>query len=136
VIQIGDTTVGKNVGSVTLYDSRDFSANGRSGSHKYAMQPIVIRVVNKQNFGEYSAGIDPDVEVLERISTLGTLGQTSEPLYAAAVARITANGRFAAPNNDDNYKPLKDAKNIRRFKNEMYREGMPEGHLDLVKELQ
>ena len=35
VVQIGDITTGKNVGSVTLYDSPDFTATNRNPKHKY-----------------------------------------------------------------------------------------------------
>lgn len=138
VVQIGDTTTGKNVGSVTLYDSRDFSASGRSGSHKYAMQPIVIKVVNKDNFGEYSAGISPAEPNLmeENYSNLGVLGNPAEPFFARAIALITGTGRHAAPAPAVHHTPFKDSKSMRRFGNEMYIEDMPEGYLNLVKDLQ
>jgi carboxyl-terminal processing protease len=138
VVQIGDKTVGKNVGSVTLYDSRDFSASGRSGSHKYAMQPIVIKTVNKDNFGEYSAGIVPDNQAnqfTENYANLGVLGNPSEPFFARAIALITGAGRFTIPAPTIENRPFKDSKNMRRFGNEMYIENMPEGSLSLVKEL-
>ncbi|MXN90270.1 peptidase S41 [Flavobacterium sp. Sd200] len=137
VVQIGDTTTGKNVGSVTLYDSRDFSANGRNGSHRYAMQPIVIKVVNKDNFGEYSEGISPDASNLleEDYSNLGVLGDPAEPLFARAVALITGTGRQAAPIQGIHHKPFRDSKNMRRFGNEMYIENMPEGYMNIVKDL-
>jgi len=139
VVQIGDTTTGKNVGSVTLYDSRDFSASGRSGSHKYAMQPIVIKVVNKNNFGEYSEGISPESDankLEEDYANLGILGNPAEPLFARAVALITGTGRFAAHTPAITHKPFKDSKSMRRFGNEMYIEDMPEGYLNMVKDLQ
>ena len=135
VYQIGTKTVGKNVGSVTLYDSKDFSARGRSGSHRYAMQPIVIRTINAEGFGEYSDGITPDLILEERVSTLGTLGDPSEPYFAAAIAQITANGRFSAHDNNDKFIPL-ERKDVRRFKNEMYIETTPDGSGSLVKDLQ
>ena len=47
VIQIGDVTTGKNVGSVTLYDSPNFGTQNRNPSHRYAMQPIVLKIVDK-----------------------------------------------------------------------------------------
>src|SRR5690606_25817068 len=47
VIQIGETTTGKNVGSITLYDSANFRKEGASPAHKYAMQPIVLKIVNR-----------------------------------------------------------------------------------------
>src|SRR5690606_11567216 len=62
VVQIGDYTTGKNVGSVTLYDSPSFGKRDRNPNHFYAMQPIVLKVVNKDGFGDYQQnGLAPDV---------------------------------------------------------------------------
>ncbi len=36
VVQIGDVTKGKNVGSVTLYDSPTFGKEKRNPNHRYA----------------------------------------------------------------------------------------------------
>jgi C-terminal processing protease CtpA/Prc len=138
VIQIGDLTVGKNVGSVTLYDSPTFSKKDVNGSHRYAMQPIVIRTVNKDGFGEYSGGIAPTIEHKEEIANLGVLGDATEPLFAEAIANITGTGgrpggRFGNTKQPQNFK---NTKNMRRFGTEMYIDEMPEGSLELVKQLQ
>ena len=136
VVQIGTTTVGKNVGSVTLYDSPTFSSKDRSGSHTYAMQPIVLKVINKAGFGEYSTGINPDIKLQENYGNLGVLGDPAEPLYAAAIARITAAGRQTRGDGEMQHKPFRDSKNMQRFGNEMYINEMPEGSLGLIKTLQ
>ena len=47
VIKIGTTTYGKNVGSITLYDSPDFGEDGANTSHTNALQPIVFQIYNK-----------------------------------------------------------------------------------------
>ena len=52
VVQIGETTTGKNAGSITLYDSPNFRRDGRSDQQKYAMQPIVVKIVNRDGFGD------------------------------------------------------------------------------------
>lgn len=135
VVVIGDTTTGKNVGSVTLYDSQDFSRNNVSGNHTYAMQPIVLRIVNVNNFGDYSNGIAPDIQIREDYGNLGMLGSPDEPLFAAAIADITGNGRFGVPFTDDRHKLFKDSKNIRRFGTEMYIEDVPVGGFNLIKNL-
>ena len=138
VIQIGTTTVGKNVGSVTLYDSPDFSAQGRNGSHTYAMQPIVIKTVNADNFGDYTNGIEPSTTNIlrETVSTLGTLGDPNEPLLAKALSIIAPGGRYAAPQEGVEYKLFKDPRSTRRFGNEMYIENTPDGSGSLIKNLQ
>jgi carboxyl-terminal processing protease len=131
---IGSTTVGKNVGSVTLYDSPDFTANNRSGSHRYAMQPIVLRVLNKNNFGDYSDGIAPDAEQNENFGNLGVLGTPTEPLYAAAIDLITGGGRHA-PDSSPAIRLFKDSRSVKRFGNEMFVEDMPAGSEGLIKDL-
>ena len=136
VVQIGTTTVGKNVGSVTLYDSPNFSSKGRSGSHRYAMQPIVLKVINKDGFGDYTGGLDPTIRLEEDYGNLGVLGDPAEPLYAAALANITAAGRQQLRQPSNSHKLFKDSKNMRRFGTEMYRDDMPDGSLGLIKTLQ
>ena len=89
VVQIGDVTYGKNVASVTLYDSPNFSANNRSANHKYAMQPIVAQSVNKNGFGDYQTGLVPTYPLKERLSTFGVLGDPEEPLLKLAISKIT-----------------------------------------------
>lgn len=136
VVVIGDVTTGKNVGSVTLYDSPNFSKNNVSGSHTYAMQPIVLRINNAEGFGEYSSGLEPDLLLKEDFDNLGVLGSPDEPLFAAAINMINGNGRFGFFPQNQNTKLFKDSKNMRRFGTEMYIEDTPAGGLNLLKDLQ
>ncbi len=92
VIQIGDVTTGKNVGSVTLYDSPSFKRLNRSIKHKYAMQPIVLKTVNKAGFGDYQQGLQPNFPQIENLGNLGILGDSDEPLLNTAINQILANG--------------------------------------------
>ncbi|MCA0931835.1 peptidase S41 [Lutimonas saemankumensis] len=64
---IGTRTYGKNVGSITLYDSpgTDFRAKSTNQSHKNAMQPIVFQIFNKSGESDYTQGFAPDIEVKE-----------------------------------------------------------------------
>ena len=93
VVQIGTTTTGKNVGSITLYDSDDFTKQNINPNHKYAMQPIVLKIVDKNGFGDYAQGISPTSQntLAEDIGNLGILGNASEP-YLAKVLDLIANG--------------------------------------------
>ena len=61
MVQIGDITVGKNVGSVTLYDSPTFGKENRNPNHRYAMQPLVLKIVNGVGFGDYQSGLVPNL---------------------------------------------------------------------------
>ena len=134
VIQIGETTVGKNVGSVTLYDSPSFGKTGRNPNHKYAMQPLVLKIVNAADFGEYTDGLKPTYEQLERISNLGVLGDTSEPLLNVAISQITgATGKKAQLDKGIVLKNFTDAKAMDGIRNQMYVKDAPEGLLRALK---
>ncbi|TDW47359.1 C-terminal processing protease CtpA/Prc [Flavobacterium sp. 270] len=134
VVQIGDYTVGKNVGSVTLYDSETFTKNKVNPNHKYAMQPLVLKIVNANDFGEYTDGLKPTYEQLEYVSNLGVLGEANEPLLNTAISTIT--GATAKKVQQDRGKALKtfiDAKSMSGIKNQMYLEKAPEGLLRSLK---
>lgn len=119
VIQIGDITTGKNVGSVTLYDSPLFTKNNVNPNHKYAMQPIVLRTINKDGFGDYTTGLVPTVPLAENPANMGILGNTSEPLLSAAITQITASGKMPqSPTVIE--RDFKDAKSINPLRTEMY----------------
>ena len=65
---IGTTTYGKNVGSITLYDSptSDYTKESTANkSHLNAMQPIVFQIYNKLGQSDYTQGFPPDIEVVE-----------------------------------------------------------------------
>ncbi|MFK7003196.1 peptidase S41 [Flavobacterium covae] len=96
VVQIGNTTTGKNVGSITLYDSPDYTKRNLNPTHRYAMQLIVLKIVNKVGFGDYEAGITPDTTniLMEDISNLGILGNSSEPYLAKAMSLIKSGNRI------------------------------------------
>ncbi len=127
VVQIGDVTVGKNVGSVTLYDSPDFSATNRNPNHKYAMQPIVLKIVNSDGFGDYFNGLTPTYELKETISTFGVLGDINEPLLKAAIGKITGTGKVIQQTTGKQFDFFTDSKSASRFGNQMYLEKAPKG---------
>ena len=120
VDQIGDVTTGKNVGSVTLYDSPNFGKSGRSGKHKYAMQPLVLKTINKDGFGDYQNGLQPTLLLTEDLGDLAVLGQVTEPMLSTAIGRITANDRRIRQNPTIQFREFKDSKSITRFGTDMY----------------
>lgn len=122
VIQIGDATAGKNVGSVTVYDSPTFRKQNVNPAHKYAMQPIVLKIANNDNFSDYVDGLPPTVEQLEDIGNLGVIGETSDPLLQTALQYIQANGRIRKVQPDKTFQHFQDSKSMRRFGTEMYLE--------------
>ena len=93
VIIVGEQTVGKNLGSISLFDNpaEDWTEKeGANTSHTYGMQPIVSKLFNSSNQSDYDNGFAPDVEISE-IAYLGEfkpLGDESEQLLAMALAQI------------------------------------------------
>lgn len=132
VIQIGDITTGKNVGSITLYDSPDFSRDDRNRRHKYAMQPLVFKTINKDGFGDYQNGLQPTVLLKEDIGNLSQLGNADEPLLSTALGLITNNARMMKQNQNNIAKDFKDSKSMRRFATDMYLD-VPEGMYGILK---
>lgn len=126
VIQIGDVTVGKNVGSITLYDSPTFTKKNVNPNHRYAMQPLVFKVVNKDGFGDYINGLVPDTLLKEDLLNLGVLGK-EEPLLNSVIDRITGSGRKAPQRLVKDYKNVEDNLPLNILKTEMYVDELPEG---------
>ena len=67
VVQIGETTVGKNVGSISVYDYIDNNGT-KNPDHSYAMQPIVLKIANSDGFADYSDGLVPNTVLNEYAS--------------------------------------------------------------------
>jgi C-terminal processing protease CtpA/Prc len=129
VIQIGDVTTGKNVGSVTLYDSPTFGSSNRNPNHRYAMQPIVLKIVNTAGFGDYYNGLNPNYTLKESLSNLGVLGDESEPLLSTAIGQITGISRMMKQSSAKEFELFKDSKSMNELQNQMYLERVPEGLL-------
>lgn len=122
VVQIGDKTTGKNVGSITLYDSPTYTKSNVNPSHKYAMQPIVLKIVDKNDFGNYTTGIAPTVAntYIENFENMGILGTVNEPLLSKAINLITASGKHTASSTDILKRDFADCKSITPLRTEMY----------------
>ena len=120
VIQIGDLTTGKNVGSITLYDSPTFAKTNVNPHHKYAMQPIVLKIVDKNGFGDYTSGIIPTISLPENLATLGVLGDVNEPLLYTAINQIIASGKMLPQIPSVIERDFTDAKTINPLGSEMY----------------
>ncbi|WP_020531313.1 S41 family peptidase [Flexithrix dorotheae] len=95
VYLIGETTYGKNVGSITITDE--------TGDIDYALQPIIMKAYNSLGNSDYSAGFIPDVEISESREFV-PFGNIYDPLLGTALAvisgssaRIAAISDFEAP---------------------------------------
>lgn len=133
VIQIGGTTTGKNVGSVTLYDSPNFGSNNKNPDHKYAMQPLTLKIVNNAGFGDYQLGLAPDISVSENLGNMKPLGDVNELFLATAISEITG---MSAPRpfseEGQHLQQISDSKKLIPMKTEMYLDEAPQGLLNLI----
>ncbi len=93
---VGDTTVGKNVASITVYDSENYEKSSTLNlSHKYAIQPIISQLANSVGFTDYVDGLIPDVHVNEVnfLTDLKPLGDPEEAILSEVLAIISGSGR-------------------------------------------
>lgn len=96
MVLIGETTYGKNVGSITITDDENLDNN------KWGIQPIVFKSFNQDDKSEYGSGFTPGVQltgyqVIDPIAYLDDpmeeLGNENEPLLAYALADITGQSK-------------------------------------------
>src|SRR5690554_4648347 len=120
IIQVGTITTGKNVGSITLYDSPNFRKENLNPNHRYAIQPITFRVVNSVGFGEYHTGLVPDVELAENMGNILPLGDENELLLNATINHIIGVGTRPFANDFIRYEHLTDVKAMTPLRAEMY----------------
>ena len=90
---VGTKTYGKNVGSITLYDSpsSDYTKQALANtSHLNAMQPIVFQIFNKNGESDYIHGFNPDIEVKEWVfwNNILPFGDENEVVLKAALDDI------------------------------------------------
>jgi carboxyl-terminal processing protease len=83
VITIGETTYGKNVGSITISDE--------TGKIKWGLQPIVFKSFNSLNQSDYSTGFVPTVAKSEPLE-VKQLGDIDETYLSTALSQITGSG--------------------------------------------
>ncbi|NLZ94960.1 MAG: peptidase S41 [Bacteroidales bacterium] len=82
---IGETTYGKNVGSISIYEDDD-------PKNKWGMQPIIVRYANSKGESDFTAGFKPDFEVNEFTALKNRFvefGDTEDPLLSKAIEQIT-----------------------------------------------
>ncbi|REH48805.1 C-terminal processing protease CtpA/Prc [Tenacibaculum gallaicum] len=124
VITVGKTTYGKNVGSITLYDSptTDYTDKSKATTtHKMAMQPITFQIFNKQNQSDYVNGFSANIEVNEFSSWNNFLpfGNENEILLKTILDNIK--GVASKPQRPSNIQVI-DNLQENRFEQEMYYE--------------
>ncbi len=100
---VGTKTIGKQQGSITLYDSDNLLRNGPNfnRNHTYALQPLVLEISNKDNANEPNGFIPgtslPGILLEEDYGDLGQIGETSDPLLLRTLVYIDTGARFGGP---------------------------------------
>ncbi|MFC3198484.1 S41 family peptidase [Parapedobacter deserti] len=83
VVHIGGTTVGKNEGSVTIVDKRS------PRQIEWGIQPIIVKIANKNGFGDYPKGLVPQYQINEwDYLPWAPIGSADDPLLARALVLI------------------------------------------------
>lgn len=104
LVQIGRQTSGKYQGSTTLYDSPNFGRQNASLAHRYALQPLIFKLVNSVGFTDYDEGIEPSINIGEQIVDAQALGSPTEALLREALLdmgiQIPGRGFYFHSNND------------------------------------
>lgn len=77
---VGQTTYGKNVGSITIYD--------KTGKITWAMQPIILKLFNKLEQSDYTNGFTADYTNKDNNLVIYPLGDTRETMLNMALTNI------------------------------------------------
>lgn len=82
IILVGDSTVGKNVGSTSIYEEND-------SRNTWGMQPIIVKLYNSQDQADYDEGFVPDIIDSDNEREVYPLGDVNEKLLSKAIEHIT-----------------------------------------------
>jgi C-terminal processing protease CtpA/Prc len=87
VVLVGETTYGKNVASITIYEED----TKKQMTNKWGMQPIIGKLANADGYSDYGMGFTPDREAYELAEgvVLKQLGDTSEVLLKTTLNLIS-----------------------------------------------
>lgn len=90
VIQIGQTTYGKDKGAIIIQDTRS------PQRIPWALLPITYNLSNSKGEGGYTQGITPTYQLDEMATQpLSPIGDAGDPLIAKAISIISGSGRQA-----------------------------------------
>jgi C-terminal processing protease CtpA/Prc len=88
VYLVGGTTVGKNVGSISIYEESD-------PENTYGIQPIVTKLLNSQGQSDYSNGFTAQAADADNSLILYPLGDPRETLLNKALQVITGSSAIS-----------------------------------------
>lgn len=114
---IGGKTYGKNVGSYTIYETNE----RKQANNKWGMQPIVLKLSNKEHFSDYGNGFSPDIDIIEhKFLPMKELGDTEEIMLKTAINDILGKTSIEAKNFTNNWREILGGSEMRAGGMEMY----------------
>lgn len=117
VFLIGNTTYGKNVGSISLFEEDD-------PRNVWGMQPIVVKVYNSLDQSEYGNGFVPDVVHEDNSLWLHPLGDPDEALLSQAIGQITGTSTLSRQDRGRRV-PVGHSLDLKRRSFELVMDGIP-----------
>lgn len=121
VFLIGETTYGKNVGSISLFDEND-------EKNLWGMQPIVVRVSNAEDQSDYSTGFVPDVLHKDNSLYLYPLGDPREALLSQAIGQITGTATISREGTEQRRTPIAHSLDLKQRSFKLIMDGIPAAH--------
>ena len=123
VKQVGTNTYGKNVGSFTIKDYID-NAGTVNPRHRWAMQPVVLKIANSADFSDFTNGLSPDIEASEYAVDLLPFGDPEEDLLKACLDDIRG-VKSAAVVRLSPFRPFKSTSDMSPLNRMMYTDKIP-----------
>jgi carboxyl-terminal processing protease len=120
VKQVGTNTYGKYVASITLQDE---DINGKiNANDPWAMQPIVVKILNSLDVSDFVNGLAPDITTEEDIANLQPFGNPNETLLQAVLNDIQGLPQKGLPLKSAfmGLKKVADSKTFKPYSKEMY----------------
>lgn len=120
VFNVGINTAGKYVGSFTI---KDWDEKGNvNPNHKWAMQPIVVKITNSEGVTDYVDGLVPDFSIEEDIAGLMPFGDQNETLLKAVLNNIKGlpQAGITLKSAKLGLKKVFDSQDVRSFPKQMY----------------
>ena len=134
VVTIGTNSIGKYVGSITV---KDYDSKGNVNPyHKWAMQPIVLKISNANDVSDYVNGFTPKVVINEinYLASMLPLGDVNEPLLKAALNDLQGlQQQLSMVKSTLAIQKVADSKDFRPHSQEMFRDAksLPVSHKTL-----
>jgi C-terminal processing protease CtpA/Prc len=121
IFNVGINTAGKYVGSITL---KDWDENGVvNQNNNWAMQPIVVKIANKDGVSDFVNGLTPDYLAEEDIANLLPFGDQNERLLRVAlndILGIAQSSKKSLKSEELGLKKVFDSQDVRPFPKQMY----------------